>query len=58
MSGVNYVFHAAALKQVPHVSFSHGGNKDKCDWERKCPHWIAWRLIAWFASLQIRLFSL
>ncbi len=30
MGGVDYVFSAAALKQVSSCEFSFGGNKDEC----------------------------
>lgn len=37
MLGVDYVFHAAALKQVPSCEFfSIGSNQNKCIWNFKC----------------------
>lgn len=36
MKGVNFVFHAAALKQVPSCEFfPHGGCQDQCDRHRQ-----------------------
>ena len=39
MPGVDYIFHAAALKQVPSCEFfPDGGSSYKCDWNRECAY--------------------